>query len=242
MSNIKRVKTGFPLLDDILNGGFPKPSSVLIIGPIGTSKNTFAQQFMWQGLLDGEKALYVTVDTPPKDIIENMLNYGWDIRPFIEKRQLVFIDGFSPRVGLEASSHYIIENPFNVDEVLRSIMIAEQEVFGETGGRLVFSHLSTIIFSWNRRDIMKFMERMHAEARKFNGVYLFTYSKGVRGNIIETFIRQLPDVVIMVSKEWIRNKAYMSLWVEKCIKTNYPRIKLHFYFTPKGIVLEKPMH
>ena len=240
-SHIERERTGFKVLDEILEGGFPRPASVLLIGPIGTNKNTISQQFMWQGLKLGQKAIYITVDTLPKDIIENMLKYGWDVRPYIERGQLVFVDGFSSRVGLESHARYIIENPFDIDDVLRTVFIAEQEVFGSEGhGRLVFTHLSTIMFCWNRREIMKFIERMHAEARKFNSIYMLVYSEGVRNKYIETFIKQLPDVVIALSKEWVNGRAQRYIWIEKCLKTRYPKEKMIFHTTEYGIEIEYP--
>ncbi len=234
---VNRVRTGFPELDEILCGGFPKPSSILLIGPVGTSKSTIAQQFLWNVLENRLKAVYVTVDTPPDDIVENMMNYGWDIRPYIDRGSLVFVDGFSPRVGLESIAAYIIENPFDLDEVLRTIMFVEQEFFGSDGGILLFSHISTIMFTWGKREIIKFMERMHAEARKFNSIYLFIYSEGVKPPYVETFVRQLPDVVIRVSKEWKGNSVVQYLWVEKCIKTNYRKERLVYRVTKQGITL-----
>ena len=237
LSVINRIETGFKILDELLTGGFPKPSSILLIGPIGTGKSTIAQQFLWNALLKGYKAIYVTVDTPPNDIIENMLNYGWDVKNYVMSGQLVFVDGFSPRVGLDTIAHYIIENPFDPDEVLRTLMLAEHEAFSSGGGVLLFSHLSTIMFTWSKNNIIKFMERMHAEARKFNSVYLFIYNEGVRNPYIETFIRQIPDVVIRVSREWDGLIAKQYLWVEKCLKTNYRKVKLLCTPTPEGVKL-----
>ncbi|MCD6301014.1 MAG: hypothetical protein J7L82_02975 [Staphylothermus sp.] len=237
MKETNRIETGFKILDELLSGGFPIPSSILLIGPIGTGKSTIAQQFLWNALLKGYKAIYVSVDTPPNDIIENMLNYGWDVKNYIANGQLNFVDGFSPRVGLDTIARYIIENPFDPDEVMRTLMLAEHETFSSEGGVLLFSHLSTIMFTWNKNKIIKFMERMHAEARKFNSVYLFIYNEGVRNPFIESFIRQIPDVVIRVSLEWNETSAKQYLWIEKCLKTNYHKVRLLCMPTPRGVDL-----
>jgi len=62
-----------------------------------------------------------------------MFNYGWDVKKHVMSGQLVFVDGFSPRVGLDIIAHYIIENPFDPDEVLRTLMLAEHEAFSSKG-------------------------------------------------------------------------------------------------------------
>ncbi len=225
----ERISTGYDILDKILNGGFPWPSSILLIGPIGTGKTSLAQGFVWSCLNKGKTVLYVTVDTPPTDIIKNMMSFGWDPRSFIDSGQLVFIDGFSPRVGLETMAKYIINDPFSVDDTLHSLLFAESETLREGGGVMVFSHLSTIMFTWHRREIIKFMERMHADTRKFNAVYLFIYNENVKDKQIENFLAQTTDVVIRTAKEWLNNKVALYLWIEKCLKTIYEKKKLRYY-------------
>ncbi len=238
---VERARTGIRVLDRVLEGGFPRPSSILIAGDIGTNKNTFAQQILYQGLLEGEKAIYVTVDAFPEDLVQNMLKYGWDVRPFLKSRQLVFIDGFSARVGVESSADYIIENPFDPESVLRTIAIAEREVFdGCERTRLVFSHISTLVFNMPRSKIASFFERLHAEARKYNGIYILVYTLGVRESHVETFIKQLPDVVITLHREYGPGYARRYLVITRCVKTRYPRNVFEYTLTEHGIEVIEP--
>ncbi len=226
----ERISTGYEILDEMLSGGFPWPSSILLIGPIGTGKISLAQRFVWSCLNKGKTVLYVTVDTPPTDIVRNMMSFGWDPRPYIDTGQLVFVDGFSPRVGLETMAKYIINDPFSVDDMLHSLLFAEGETLRDNGGVMVFSHLSTIMFTWHRREIIKFMERMHADTRKFNGVYLFIYNENVKDKQIENFLAQTVDVVIRTTKEWVKDRIALYLWIDKCLKTVYEKRKLRYYF------------
>ncbi len=237
---MERAKTGIEKLDEILEGGFPRPSTVLLIGNVGTNKNTIAQQILWQGLKEGEPGIYITVDAFPSDIVENMRRYGWDVTKCIERGQLVFIDGLSPRVGVTTNARYLIENPFDVDEILSVLVLAERELFSawDKPGRIVFSHISTILFTLSRKKIAYFIERLHAEARKYNTIFMLVYTEGVRNRYIETFIKQLPDVVICLRKEWVNGKPRRVMWIDRCVKTRYPKEKIPYELTPSGIVLK----
>ncbi|MGA1792900.1 MAG: RAD55 family ATPase [Thermoplasmatota archaeon] len=60
-----RIGTGIPGLDDMLEGGFPFPSTILLAGGTGTGKTTFCLQFLFEGARRGEKGLYLTTLSEP---------------------------------------------------------------------------------------------------------------------------------------------------------------------------------
>ena len=60
-----RVGTGIPGLDDMIEGGIPFPSTVLLAGGTGSGKTTFCLQFLFEGANQGEKGLYLTTLSEP---------------------------------------------------------------------------------------------------------------------------------------------------------------------------------
>ena len=60
-----RIGTGIPGLDDMIEGGFPFPSTVLLAGGTGTGKTTFCLQFLFEGARRGENGLYLTTLSEP---------------------------------------------------------------------------------------------------------------------------------------------------------------------------------
>ncbi len=88
----RRVSTGIPDLDLLVEGGFPAGKSYLITGEQGSGKSIFCIQFILNGLIEGEKAVYVTVDEKPADIIEEAASLGWDLRKFVEEKKLLILD------------------------------------------------------------------------------------------------------------------------------------------------------
>ena len=77
--NGHRVSTGVDDLDLVVEGGFRAGKSYLIVGEPGTGKTIFGLQFLYKGLLNGEKSLYVAIDEQPGDIIEQAASLGWDL-------------------------------------------------------------------------------------------------------------------------------------------------------------------
>ncbi|MEA3558078.1 MAG: ATPase domain-containing protein [Candidatus Thermoplasmatota archaeon] len=60
-----RIGTGVPGLDDMVEGGFPFPSTILLAGNSGCGKTTFCLQFLFEGAKRGEKGLYLTTLSEP---------------------------------------------------------------------------------------------------------------------------------------------------------------------------------
>ncbi|MFQ5916324.1 MAG: ATPase domain-containing protein [Candidatus Binatia bacterium] len=98
----KRITTGIAGLDPMIEGGFPVGKSYLVTGEPGSGKTIFCMQYILQGLLDGEKAVYVAVDEKPTDIVEGAASLGWELRKYIEEKKLLILDAspyFNARVG-----------------------------------------------------------------------------------------------------------------------------------------------
>jgi len=99
----RRISSGTPDLDPLLEGGFQVGRSYLITGEAGLGKSIFCIQFVLRGLMDGEKAVYVAVDESPADILEEAASMGCDLNQYVQKKQLLILDAspfFSTRIGL----------------------------------------------------------------------------------------------------------------------------------------------
>ena len=92
MIQTERVTTGIDDLDALLEGGFPQGRSILVTGDPGTGKSIFALQFIYHGLLKGERAIYVTADEGPMDILEQAASMGWDFEKYVENKELAILN------------------------------------------------------------------------------------------------------------------------------------------------------
>ena len=65
--SMKRVRTGIPGLDQMLDGGFLPTTANLVEGAPGTGKTTFGMQFIFYGIVDfDESGIILTFEEFPR--------------------------------------------------------------------------------------------------------------------------------------------------------------------------------
>jgi circadian clock protein KaiC len=70
------VRLGVAGLDEALGEGVPRGSIILLAGYPGAGKTTLATQFAYEGVRNGERALYVSFVEPKEDFYRNSANFG----------------------------------------------------------------------------------------------------------------------------------------------------------------------
>ncbi len=79
---MERTATGIKGFDELIQGGFPDGSTMLLSGGAGTCKTIFGLSYLYNGAKDHDEAgLYITLETNLKNIIWNMESFGWDVKP-----------------------------------------------------------------------------------------------------------------------------------------------------------------
>ncbi|MEM0357067.1 MAG: ATPase domain-containing protein [Candidatus Bathyarchaeia archaeon] len=83
----ERVPTGIDGLDELIEGGFPKGSLILLAGNPGTGKTIFGMQFLYRGARDcGESGIYVSFSESVEVMFHNMSKvFGFEAKEKIEK-------------------------------------------------------------------------------------------------------------------------------------------------------------
>ncbi len=76
---MKRISTGIPGLDQMLNGGLIVNRAYLVKGGPGLGKTTLSIQFLMEGVKNGEDVLYITLEEPLDMITEDMKQLGFDL-------------------------------------------------------------------------------------------------------------------------------------------------------------------
>ncbi|MFH1668463.1 MAG: ATPase domain-containing protein [Candidatus Woesearchaeota archaeon] len=119
---MKRVKTNIPGLDQLLNGGLVGGRNILLSGPCGSGKTTFAMQFVLNGVQDGEPGLYVTLEEQKKKISADMNNFGLNLHWAEKTGNFHFLGG--PVAGITSKMA-------DVDANISHIMTEIEEVIKE---------------------------------------------------------------------------------------------------------------
>jgi len=97
-----RVSSGIPQLDEMLEGkGYFAGSTVMVTGPAGCGKSSFASHFLESVCRSGKRSLYFSFEESPLQIIRNMKSIGIDLGIW-EKKGLLKFDATRPSYyGLE---------------------------------------------------------------------------------------------------------------------------------------------
>lgn len=75
----KRIKTGIPGLDKLIEGGFLSNSVILVSGAAGAGKSIFGMQFLKAGAEKKEKVLYISTEENITNIKNGFKIFGWDL-------------------------------------------------------------------------------------------------------------------------------------------------------------------
>lgn len=107
-----RLSSGIPALDAIMGGGIPVGDSLVLTGPTGSGKTTFAMQFVRAGLAAGETAVVAIFEERPEVYLERADRFGPEIRDAVATDRLRVI--------------YLRPLDLSVDETLQEIRDAVQ--------------------------------------------------------------------------------------------------------------------
>ena len=91
LSGVERVKTGIRGLDELIEGGLPEKSIILLTGSTGTGKTIFALNFLVEGALNGEPGVYISLQESPQENINQMKLFGWPIEKLIHEKKILII-------------------------------------------------------------------------------------------------------------------------------------------------------
>jgi circadian clock protein KaiC len=121
----RRLLTGVPGLDEMMGGGIPEGDVLMLTGPAGSGKTTFATQFVAQGLSQRESCVVAVFEEFPEAYLARAKTVPIDFGKMIEADRLAVI--------------YLRPLDLSVDEMLAEIFTAVRRV-GAT--RVVIDSLS----------------------------------------------------------------------------------------------------
>lgn len=224
---LNKVPTGIPKLDSMLEGGFPENSSVLLYGTPGVGKSIFCQQFLYEGLKNNEKCIFLTFDVRPETIETSMSRFGWDTA-----NKIIFLDCFSYRIGTQSPSRYALTGLSDLNQLS---MIFE-DILNDTEKerkRIVVDSLSTLLLYSDPELSLKFLKDFIASAISQKSTILFTIEEGIHDEKTVAIVNYMSEGQIEMKFEM--DKRLMR--VTKMRDTAVSRSWSEFDITKKGIVM-----
>jgi len=199
-SRIVRVPMGITNFDKLIEGGFEKNSTNLIVGTSGAGKSIFAMEFLIGGMKEGEKTLYVTFEEKKNEFYLNMEKFGWNLDDYEQRGLFTFLE-YSPskvKTMLEEGGGEI-ERVINKNKISRIVidsitsfaLLFENELTKREASLALFN----IIKKWNCTSLITLEENpmrqnaTHSEAIEFESdsvtILYLVMNKNKRERLIE---------------------------------------------------------
>jgi KaiC/GvpD/RAD55 family RecA-like ATPase len=88
---VQRVKTGIKGLDELMEGGVPEKSLILLTGTTGTGKSIFAMEFLVEGAINNEPGVYISLQESMEETMNQMRFFGWPVDKLVEDGKLLIV-------------------------------------------------------------------------------------------------------------------------------------------------------
>lgn len=223
----KRIPTGVPELDVLIEGGLREGKTYLVLGQPGTGKSILCLQFLVRGLMEKEKCLYVAIDEKPADVIDQATSLGWDLAPFIESKEFLILDA-SAYFGARA-----VDAAKGVD--VQRVMADLNAYIARMGAtRVVIDPVGPLLASRNADQPRQLIYALQANASTTNLLTTYSVDKQLRG--VEEY---LVAGTIVLDMELVNGRYKRKLTIEKMRSTALQPAQYPFSIVAdRGIVLQ----
>ncbi|PIN81688.1 circadian clock protein KaiC, partial [Candidatus Woesearchaeota archaeon CG10_big_fil_rev_8_21_14_0_10_30_7] len=129
-------KTGISGFDEVLNGGIPKYSLILLSGTSGSGKTILSFQWLFNGAKQGENGLYISITEPLFMAVRNIESMKFYDRKIIEQEKIKLFD-------IKEDLDYEKIEPHSI------LSYIEQKVKETNAKRIVIDSITAILYALN---------------------------------------------------------------------------------------------
>jgi len=240
---LERFPTGIETLDELMEGGFPRPCSIGILGDVGAGKSLLCWQIMWNALTRGFNVLVYLTDESKDEMKEGVLKRGWDIDAYEKQGKLKVVDVFSK--GVEISTKDVLEpevlmkRSFNFFEILKE---GRDYYFNAIrGGDLlvIFNSMSTVFLTMETKNALAFIQSLKIASRVTRAVGIATLHLGIHDDKIENICRSVADGIIEMRAIEKDGKLTHCMRILKMRRTDFYREICAYATGSEGLTFSK---
>ena len=175
---IIRIPTGIANFDELIEGGFIKTSTNLIIGGSGCGKSIFSIQFLMEGIRRNERCLYVTFEEKKHEFYDNMSKFGFDLKNLEEEGNFYFLEYTPEKVksmleeGGGAIENIVLTRKISrivIDSITSFDLLFEREIEKRQAALELFG----LIRKWNCTSLLTYERSPSMEKKDTSRVFDF---------------------------------------------------------------------
>ena len=225
-----RLSTGIAGLDEMMGGGIPEGDSLVLAGPTGTGKTTFAIKFVAAGLQAGETAVIAIFEEHPEVYLQRAKSIDVNLREAVRENKLRMI--------------YLRPLDLSVDETLDEIRKAVEQIGAK---RVVLDSISGFEMALApafREDFRESLYRLIGALTGL-GVTMFSTVEVVEGRpglqLTGYQVSFLTDDIISQRYVEIEGELRKALVVVKMRGSNHSREFRTYEITASGVQLRESL-
>jgi len=194
---MERIPTGVVGLNQLLRGGVPAGSMVLVIGAPGAGKSTLGKQFLFDSLAKEKPAVLVDTFESLEVAKETMASFEWS-GPLLDN--IIFLDCYSWRTGVVRQRYSASpKNLTDMNLVLSDLL--KNEIGVGSRARLVIDSFSDVIMHAGAAQAQKFLDTLKAKLAESRVTSMVMLEAGVHEEKVNAAIEYVTDGTIKMQYE-----------------------------------------
>lgn len=183
-----------PMISDLVEFGQVTQISSILLGPIGSGKTTYAEAYIMGGLMHGFPGVFITTDVSPRVIRNDMSRHGWSIEKYENAGKMIFIDGYSERMGAPKSSSS--KSLLKVDDISELGIVLFEVLEDLVVARIVIDSLSTLILHSSAETMPRSVQRLSGRITQASHSVMYILEEGVHDEKTYATFSYLADAVL----------------------------------------------
>lgn len=205
-------------LDEMLGGGLPDKSVVVMTGEPGSGYDILAQQIIYQHALHNEKVAYFSTSRSHDSLKEDLSTFGWDVNPLEDKGNWAFLQ------APVADAIQVL-----TDNIPKAV--AE-------GRWVIVDSLSYLILTQKYYPVVQAVELLLENARKHGGIHFLLLTQKMHDTETETTMQHLADGVMEFTANETAGGIDRRIRIKKMRRAVYEPRLIPFNITERGITIE----
>jgi KaiC/GvpD/RAD55 family RecA-like ATPase/uncharacterized protein (DUF3084 family) len=201
---IEKVKTGTGRLDDLLMGGLPFGTNVLVYGPPFMGKEVLVNNFVFEGLAKGIPVIFVVTDKTPAEIRDEMHFVRSGFEEYEKLGLVKFVDSYSRSMGDTSKDENVIyvDAPTDFQGIQNGVEEASKALMEKHKYyRFVFRSISTMIAYLDPATAFRFLNPIVGRRKRDKAVSMYLIEKGMHGDQEIQMVGSLMDGMIELKVE-----------------------------------------
>lgn len=245
ITEIVRVPSGIPGMDQIIDGGFPKKTNLLLYGPNGSGKSSMCIQFTKCGLEEEEQVLYISTQLPLFDMRAKMKQLGLDAIKYEDEGNLVLVNPLTMEmsgmaVDEEMQAARFMEVEQNIATIANLINQGKRKLIKKQI-RIVIDSLTGLILNTSEEgmpELYNLVETMTRRVRLQNHVALFCLGYAIDNRTVER-LKFIMDGFIEFKVNLDTDSPERKIIIHHLLFTGQAMGRYNYIFTRRGIEVNR---